>query len=72
MMAKLSPTDPTWSRIPPLTMPQPPAFCCPAAQRFASWGNELLSGLTPEGRTPSVDACNVAKVMLLDRGDRRA
>ena len=66
-MAKLSPTDPTWSRIPHLTMPQPPAFCYPSAQRFASWCDELLDGLTPEGRTPTIEACNVAKVLLLDR-----
>ena len=67
IVAKLSPTDPTWSRIPQLKMPQPPAFCCPAAQRFAGWCDDLLNGLTPEGRTPSVEACNVAKVVLLDR-----
>lgn len=66
-MSQLARSDPIWSAIPKLTMPAPPAFCHPTAERFADWTEQLLAHLAPEGRTPTPEACNVAKVLLVDR-----
>ena len=54
--------------IPPLKLvPRPDPACCNPAGRFKAWTQELLSGLAPEGSSPTPVAINQAKVRLLDQ-----